>query len=240
MKCILIGGDVGTGKTMSLFPFEEFGIVGIPPEQSLYTTTAGHGKHPLIPGWKKKFKSDLDIKNGGHIYRSYDPNKINKAWKWIANNRPEIKYFILDDSDYAMGFNVLSNEDKLEFDDWRKLGVDFFNKLVLPIVTGEGFSDDTTLIYLFHTDTDAQGNIKLKTAGNMIDKYVKLEGIVSNLLFTTTVLNVATGQQEHKFLIRKKGSVPAKVLPGLYPKDVEYIPNDIGLFLQRWIEHEEG
>ena len=96
-KAIAIVGDTGTGKTSSIMPFEEGGIIGLDPKETFIINI----KDKPLPmrGWQGKY---IPIKPGvapteGNYFASADAQEIIKVISYVGSNRPDIKNIVLDD-----------------------------------------------------------------------------------------------------------------------------------------------
>lgn len=161
---IVVAGDVGTGKTTSLFPNEKLGIKGLNPQEMVYISIAGSGKEIPLKGWRTLFQADKGIQEGGRYKSTTDPAMLKSIISYVDSKLPDIKYLVIDDADYVMGKRVVSEEQKMDFEDWRKLAVDTFTKMLSPALDYAQRAD-LVIIYLWHNEFDKQGNQKLKTAG---------------------------------------------------------------------------
>lgn len=104
---IVICGDSGSGKSTSIAPDEELGIIGLDPKETFIINIKGK---PLpFKGWKKHYipitKDNLDK---GNYLVSTDVDTIVKTLKYVSSKRPEIKNIVIDDSQYKMADEFMS------------------------------------------------------------------------------------------------------------------------------------
>ena len=78
--------------------------------------------------------------------------------------------------------------------------------------------DDVIVYFLHHTQVGADGKIKAKTVGQMLDNYLTLEGC------TDICLLAQTDGSNHYFITQSDGSTTAKSPEGMF--DLK-IPNDL-------------
>ena len=78
--------------------------------------------------------------------------------------------------------------------------------------------DDVIVYFLHHTQVGADGKIKAKTVGQMLDNYLTLEGC------TAICLLAQTDGTNHYFIAQSDGSTTAKSPEGMFELK---IPNDL-------------
>jgi hypothetical protein len=81
--------------------------------------------------------------------------------------------------------------------------------------------DDVIVYFLHHTDTDANGKIKAKTIGRMLDEKLTVEGLFD------IVLRTAVTPEGHVFLTQSTGSDTVKTPEEMFPEN--QIPNDLAV-----------
>ena len=108
------------------------------------------------------------------------------------------------------------------------------------INTGINMSKDKNFILLTHSDED-NGVMKIKTIGKLLDDKIVLAGLFTYVFYTATKMS-ATGP-EYRFATNRAQDdrfvqLPAKTPIGVF--DSLYIPNDLGLVLQKIDEFENS
>ncbi len=227
MRVIVVAGPVSSGKTTALFPNEQLGIQGLPLDQMYYLSCAGSGKELPVKGWRKIFKPESKIAEGGRFMRTRDPEIIGQLIEQIITKHPDIKYLVIDDLNYVQSFTVLNKTTKFEYEDWRLLATRFFSQIINRVT--EDTPRDLTVILQFHIERPTEtSDFKIKTAGKMIDNYIELEGLVSWLFFTYTKEQIVDGKAvtQYFYLTNRLGPYPAKSLPGAFAETM--IKSDMG------------
>lgn len=167
MQLIAVAGPVSTGKTTGLFPNEQLGIQGLPPEQMCYITCAGSGKEVPMKGWMRIFQPEKSIKDGGQFKRTSDTKVIGGIIDYVIEHRPEIKYLVIDDLDYAQSLKVVGTVRKFEYEDWRTVAVEFMGNIISKATSDN--PRDLTIILQFHTELKTEGgDMLIKTAGEVL------------------------------------------------------------------------
>lgn len=238
MQLIVVAGPVSTGKTTSLFPNETLGITGLPPAEMCYITCAGAGKEVPMRGWKTIFQPEKSIKDGGQFKRTSDTKVIGGIIDYVIEHRPDIKYLVIDDLDYAQALKVVGTVRKFEFEDWRTVAVEFFGNIINKATADN--SRDLTIILQFHTELKGEGgDMLIKTSGKMIDNYIQLEGLFSWVFYTYTQQSIVEGKPKtaYNYLTNRLGNLPAKSLPGAFEDTI--IPADMGVVVRTIKAYQE-
>lgn len=125
------------------------------------------------------------------------------------------KVVIIDDFVYIMAQRVMDTIDEKGYDKWTQLASDF-NELTNHI---ENMNADMRVYVMTHTDTNDMGEVKMKTAGKLIDNLLTPEGMF------TIVLGM-TKTDENSFFITNGSTMDPYKSPMDMFKDKQ-IPNDL-------------
>ena len=126
------------------------------------------------------------------------------------------KVIVIDDFVYCISGKVMDDIDDKGYDKWSELARDVYSLLEFT----DSLPEDIRVYILTHIEEDANGNIKMKTAGKLIDNLITPEGLF------TTVLGAAFVDGQYKFKTNKdRNSEPYKSPIGMF-KDL-LIDNDI-------------
>lgn len=108
-NAIAIVGDTGTGKSSSIMPDLEIGVMGLNPTETFIINI----KDKPLPmrGYKRHY---IPIPIGvpptvGNYFASTDAQAIIKVMGFIGANRPDIKNIVLDDGQYLMSEEFMAN-----------------------------------------------------------------------------------------------------------------------------------
>lgn len=96
-------------------------------------------------------------------------------------------------------------------------------------------NDDLVVFFIYHSETDKRGNDKIKTAGQLIDQYVTMEGLFTIVLYAESEFNPLTNQIEYFFKTNSDGKNTAKSPYEMF--DDLRIPNDLGFVSQKVREY---
>ena len=176
-------------------------------------------KHSGMTGYYKRY--NVENKNYKEVE---DANEISRLLKVISEKAPHIKNIIIEDSNYIMGFNMVSKATETGFTKFSVMAKD----MVDLFRTARQLRDDITVFYLTHPEeimdgTDVIG-YKIKTAGKLIDNQVLLEGLLTVCLYTHVEEN-KDGSANYQFLTNRYRKYPAKSPDGMFPE--VKIPNNL-------------
>jgi hypothetical protein len=210
-KLIGIVGQTGTGKSTA--------IKHLDPKETYIINVAK--KELPFKGSEKLY--NRDSKNYDEID---DANEITRRLRTISDKAPHIKNIVIEDSNYIMGFNIVSKATEtgyVKFSLMAKDMVDMFRE-------ARKLREDITVFYLTHPETIEDGGdivgYKIKTAGKLIDNQVLLEGLMTVCLYTYVEEN-KDGSASYHLITNRFKKMPAKSPDGMFA-DVK-IPNNLQL-----------
>lgn len=228
-NAIAVVGDTGTGKTSSIMPYEEAGIIGLDPKETFIINIKDK---PLpMKGWKNKYKS---VPTGaapteGNYFASTNAQDIIKVMSFIGASRPDIKNIVLDDGQFIMSEEFMANALKTGYDKFNKMAKNMYD----VINAGLHLPKEKNFILLTHSEEN-EGKTDIKTLGKMLSDKVNLAGLFTVVLYTNVKTN--TAGSTYSFItnqhIDDRGIyVMAKSPRGMF--EDKLIPNDMGLVLQK-------
>lgn len=181
---VLIMGESGSGKSASMRNFEqnEIGIFNI-------------ASKPL------PFKKALPKKDGAKYSNIYAGLK-----------EPKLKTYVIDDSQYLMGFNLLDRAKETGYTKFTEIALDFYNLIQFII---KQTPDDVIVYFLHHTEMTETGKVKAKTSGKMIDNHLTLEGMFSIVLMTKVENGV------YSFVTQSDGYSTAKSPMDMFEREID-------------------
>lgn len=212
-KLIGIVGSTGTGKSTA--------IKHLDPKETYIINVA---------------KKELPFKGSEKLYntenKNYkevdDANEISRLLKTISEKAPHIKNIVIEDSNYIMGFNIVSKATEVGYTKFSLMAKD----MVDLFKTARTLRDDITVFYLTHPEVIEDGGeiigYKIKTAGKLIDNQVLLEGLLTVCLYTFVEEN-KDGTANYNFVTNRFRKMPAKSPDGMF-SDLK-IPNNLQFVL---------
>jgi hypothetical protein len=210
-KLIGIVGPTGTGKSTS--------IKHLDPKETYIINVA---------------KKELPFKGAEKLYNAENKNykeiddaiEVTRLLKNISEKAPHIKNIIIEDSNYIMGFNIVSKADQVGFTKFSLMAKD----IVELFREARKLRDDLKVFYFSHPETiEDSGEIigyKIKTAGKLIDNQIVLEGLFTICLYTN-VDEAKDGTATYGFVTNRYKKYPAKSPDGMFA-DIK-IPNNLQL-----------
>ena len=208
-KLIGIVGSTGTGKSTAikhLDPKETY-IINVAKKELPF-----RGADKLYNAENKNYK-EID-----------DANEITRLLKTISEKAPHIKNIVIEDSNYIMGFNIVSKATEVGFTKFSIMARD----MVELFREARKLRDDLKVFYFTHPETiEESGEVvgyKIKTAGKLIDNQIVLEGLLTICLYTYVEEN-KDGTSTYNFVTNRFRKYPAKSPDGMFT-DVK-IPNNL-------------
>lgn len=208
-KLIGIVGSTGTGKSTS--------IKHLDPKETYIINVA---------------KKELPFKGADKLYnaenKNYkeidDANEITRLLKTISEKATHIKNIVIEDSNYIMGFNIVSKATEIGFTKFSIMARD----MVELFREARKLRDDLKVFYFTHPETiEESGEVvgyKIKTAGKLIDNQIVLEGLLTICLYTYVDEN-KDGTSTYNFVTNRFRKYPAKSPDGMFT-DIK-IPNNL-------------
>jgi len=208
-KLIGIVGETSTGKSTSikhLNPDETY-IINVAKKELPFK-----GSEKMYNAEKKNYK-DVD-----------DANEISRLMKTISEKAPHIKNIVIEDSNYIMGFNIVSKATEVGYQKFSLMAKD----MVDLFRTARMLRDDVVVFYFTHPEViEDSGEIigyKIKTAGKLIDNQVLLEGLMTVCLYAL-VEEQKDGTATYNFITNRYRKMPAKSPDGMF-SEIK-IPNNL-------------
>lgn len=218
-KLIGIVGPTGTGKSTS--------IKHLDPKETYIINVAK--KELPFKGSEKLYNADN--KNYKEVD---DANEITRLLKTISEKATHIKYVVIEDSNYIMGFNMVAKATEVGYTKFSLMAKD----MVDLFRTARQLRDDLIVFYFTHPETIEDGGeiigYKIKTAGKLIDNQVLLEGLLTVCLYTNVEEN-KDGTANYQFVTNRFKKYPAKSPDGMFEE--LKIPNNLKLVVEKVNEY---
>ena len=198
-KLIALVGDTGSGKSHS--------IQFLDPKETYIISVADKE----LPFKGSAIMYSRDNKNFKTIE---DANEIQRLLQTLSDTAPQIKNIIIEDGNYIMGFNLVAKATEIGYTKFSVMAQQMVNLIKLC----KKLRDDLTIIYISHLEeVEDSGEIttyKMLTAGKMIDKQIKLEGLFTVVLYAIT--ETKGDKTEYFFITNKYKKYPAKSPMGMF------------------------
>lgn len=236
MARILVLAESGFGKSTSLGEIPELNHKGLNPEETLLITCTNKGLP--FKGWKTKYTKLTKDANGtvnGNLLVTNKAETIIKTIEYFLKNRPDIKNYVLDDSNYIMQDYYMVNSKKKGYDVFKDVGYDLSEIFRVADLID---NDDKNFIMMGHYESFEESGItkyRLKSVGNMVNQYVTPEGKFEIVLMGRSTFDSSAQKAKKEFVTNYDGVFTAKSPFGMFA-DL-YIPNDLGYVLDRVNEY---
>lgn len=126
------------------------------------------------------------------------------------------KSVIIDDCQYLMANEFMRSAKVQGYQKFTDIALNFWNLIQTAI---NNTPNDMIVYFLAHTESDANGNEKMKTIGKMLDDKITLEGLF------TIVLKTDVADSKYRFTTQTNGQDTVKSPMGMF--DSQYIDNDL-------------
>lgn len=127
------------------------------------------------------------------------------------------KTYAIDDSQYLLAFEFFDRAKETGYGKFTDMALNFRNLIQFVI---ESTPPDCIVYFLHHTELAADGTIKAKTIGKMLDEKLTVEGLFS------IVLLCRSGKDKHYFVTQSEGISTAKSPMDMFPAEID---NDLKL-----------
>lgn len=122
------------------------------------------------------------------------------------------KSFAIDDSQYLLCFEMFSHAKETGYQKFTDMALNFYTLIKFVI---DRLPDDVIVYFLHHTETDANGKLKAKTVGKMLDDKLTVEGLFS------IVLLCQTDGTRHYFVTQSDGFTTAKSPMDMFDLEID-------------------
>jgi hypothetical protein len=132
----------------------------------------------------------------------------------LSEKALHVKNVIIEDANYLMGFNMVDRATEVGYTKFSVMAQDMKN-----LVQGaKKLRDDITVAYFSHIEeVEDSGDIvgyKLKTAGKLVDKELKLDGLFTVVIYA--VPETKGEKTDYNFYTNRYKKYPAKSPAGMF------------------------
>lgn len=114
---------------------------------------------------------------------------------------PKLNTYVIDDSQFLLCFELFRTVNDVGYQKFTNMALNFYNLIQFVIYRTP---PNVIVYFLHHAETTADGKVKAKTIGKMLDEKLTVEGLFSIVLFC---------QHDgitHKFITQSDGKTTAK------------------------------
>ena len=130
---------------------------------------------------------------------------------------PKLNTYIIDDSQFLLCFELFRTVNDVGYQKFTNMALNFYNLIQFVIYRTP---PNVIVYFLHHAETTADGKVKAKTIGKMLDEKLTVEGLFSIVLFC---------QHDgitHKFITQSDGKTTAKSPMDMFELEMD---NDLKL-----------
>ena len=247
MSAIAITGPSGTGKSTSYLPNEAIEIKGLHPRETVVINVSkkdlpmkkANKWFPLFDGFPKGTRQDKidfivnQIENKRRQILTDNASRIMTILDALDCCCPQIKNVVIDDSQYLQGLMMMG---RIQEAGWQKFN-DIAEAGFGPIQKARNLTrKDLLVFFLYHsTENEKTGQTQIKTVGKAVDTYITFDGLFTVNLYTH--VEMENGKPIYQFRTQTKGNDTCKSPNQMF--DSLYIPNDLGLVRDKYLEYYE-
>jgi hypothetical protein len=191
---------------------------------------SGSGKSASLRNFEKEEISIFNVAGKPLPFRKKLPKATTSDYEQIKQGMQQSKKksFAIDDSQYLLCFEMFHKAKETGFNKFTDMAIHFYDLIQFVI---HDLAPDVIVYFLHHTETTAEGKIKAKTIGKMLDEKLTVEGLFS------IVLLCQTDGKRHYFVTQSDGYTTVKSPMELF--DAVEIDNDLKLVDQKIREYWE-
>lgn len=142
-------------------------------------------------------------------------DKINNAtYREIGKELEQKRYkkYVVEDSQYLLAFDLFNRAKETGYGKFTDRAVRFYNMIQYVI---RKMPENTIVYFLHHTEETANGKIKAKTIGKMLDDQLTVEGLFS------IVLLAETDGTNYRFITQSDGYTTCKSPINMFEKEIK-------------------
>ena len=180
---------------------------------------SGSGKSASMRNFEPEEVGVFNVASKPLPFRKKLKSADKADYKLILNTlaKANLKRYVIDDSQFLLCFEMFRRAKDVGYGKFTDMALNFYNLLQFVI---QNTPDDCIVYFLHHTQTTADGKIKAKTIGKMLDDQLTVEGLFS------IVLHCVTDGVNHKFITQSDGFTTAKSPMDMFDLEID---NDLKL-----------
>ncbi len=194
---------------------------------------SGSGKSTSMRNFEPNEVGIFNVASKPLPFRKKIPKADGATYQMIMTSlsNPKLKRYVIDDSQYLLCFEMFRKAKETGYQKFTDMALNFYNLIQLVITRTP---PDVIVYFLHHTETTAEGKVKAKTIGKMLDEKLTVEGLFS------IVLMCETDGINHKFITQSDGLTPAKSPMEMFEKEMDNDLKEVDYKIREYYELNES
>jgi len=180
---------------------------------------SGSGKSTSLRNFDPSEIGVFNVASKPLPFRKKLPLMNGASYEAIAKSlsSPKLNKYVIDDSQYLLCFELFRTVNDVGYQKFTNMALNFYNLIQFIIYKTP---PNVIVYFLHHAETTADGKVKAKTIGKMLDEKLTVEGLFSIVLFCQN------DGITHKFITQSDGKTTAKSPMDMFELEMD---NDLKL-----------
>ena len=180
---------------------------------------SGSGKSTSLRNFDPSEIGIFNVASKPLPFRKKLPLANGASYETIAKSlsSPKLHTYVIDDSQYLLCFELFRTVNDVGYQKFTNMALNFYNLIQFIIYKTP---PNVIVYFLHHAETTADGKVKAKTIGKMLDEKLTVEGLFSIVLYCQN------DGITHKFITQSDGKTTAKSPMDMFELEMD---NDLKL-----------
>lgn len=180
---------------------------------------SGSGKSTSLRNFDPSEIGVFNVASKPLPFRKKLPLMNGASYEAIAKSlsSPKLNKYVIDDSQYLLCFELFRTVNDVGYQKFTNMALNFYNLIQFIIYKTP---PNVIVYFLHHAETTADGKVKAKTIGKMLDEKLTVEGLFSIVLYCQN------DGITHKFITQSDGKTTAKSPMDMFALEMD---NDLKL-----------
>lgn len=180
---------------------------------------SGSGKSTSLRNFAPSEIGVFNVASKPLPFRKKLPVMNGASYESIAKSlgSPKLNKYVIDDSQYLLCFELFRTVNDVGYQKFTNMALNFYNLIQFIIYKTP---PNVIVYFLHHAETTADGKVKAKTIGKMLDEKLTVEGLFSIVLYCQN------DGITHKFITQSDGKTTAKSPMDMFELEMD---NDLKL-----------
>ena len=180
---------------------------------------SGSGKSTSLRNFDPSEIGVFNVASKPLPFRKKLPLMNGASYEAIAKSlsSPKLNKYVIDDSQYLLCFELFRTVNDVGYQKFTNMALNFYNLIQFIIYKTP---PNVIVYFLHHAETTADGKVKAKTIGKMLDEKLTVEGLFSIVLYCQN------DGITHKFITQSDGKTTAKSPMDMFELEMD---NDLKL-----------